>query len=213
MIDCVLFDFDGTVFDTVEGITRSVQYALGKMGIAARTEELRCFAGPPLADKFQEVYGFSREQALKAVALFRERYRSVGLYESRPFPGMGELLAALRAAGKKTGIATTKPQVLAEKLLGQAGLQELFDVICGSSDAGDSAKWQLVERAMEALGAERARCVLVGDTKYDAAGAFRCGIGFIGVRYGYAAPGELEQAGTTVFASDVAELQQLLLRL
>ena len=209
--DAVLFDFDGTVFDTVEGITRSVQYALGKWGIEAELSDLRCFAGPPLVDKFQEVYGFDREKSLETVAFFRERYQPIGLYESRPFPGIGELLAGLQEAGKKTGIATTKPQALAERLLSGSGMLERFDVICGSGVGGDSPKWKLVERAMEALGAARERCVLVGDTNYDAAGAQRCGIDFIGVNYGYAAPGELEQAGTKLFADDMDQLRALLL--
>lgn len=210
MAQCILFDFDGTVYDTVEGITKSVQYALAKFGIRAELEELTCFAGPPLVDMFQEKYGVSPERALELTAAFRERYQPIGLYESRPFPGMEELLAALKAAGKKTGIATTKPQALAEELLRRAGLLGYFDVICGSGAGGDSPKWQLVRRAMEALGAAEEETVLVGDTKYDAIGAQRCSVGFIGAGYGYGTEG-MRAAGADRIVGSVEELKELLL--
>ena len=212
MYNTILFDFDGTVFDTLEGITKSTQYALRKQGIEAELEELRCFAGPPLADMFMEKYGFSRALAEQAVADYRERYRPIGLYECRVFPGIGELLDALRAAGKKLGIATSKPQPLAQELLEREGLLSRFDVLCGTLGGGSDAKWQVVQRAMESLNAGKSGTVLVGDTKWDVAGAHRCGIPCIGVGYGYAAPGELENAGADALAADLRELKELLLR-
>jgi phosphoglycolate phosphatase len=207
----ILFDFDGTVFDTVEGITKSAQYALKKRGIDAELEDLRCFAGPPLVDKFMEVYGFSREEAERATADFRERYEPIGVRECRVFPGIKELLQQLIDRGFNVGIATSKPQHLAEWLLEQEGMTGLFKVICGSSAEGNNnAKWQVLQRAMDALGATAADTVLVGDTKYDVEGAKRCGVPCIGVRYGYAASGELESAGAIAVAVDMGELLQLL---
>ena len=212
MYDNILFDFDGTVFDTVEGITRSVQYAANKQGLEPELAELRCFAGPPLTDMFMEHFGFSRERAERAVCDFRERYVPIGLYESRAFPGMRELLEGLRAAGKRLAVATSKPQRLAEELLERERMRELFDVICGSTPGGnDDAKWQVLSRALEELGAGAESSVLVGDTKYDVEGARRCGVKSIGVRYGYAAPGELEKAGADYIAEDLRELERLLL--
>ena len=209
----ILFDFDGTVFDTVEGITKSAQYALKKQGIEASLEQLRCFAGPPLVDKFMEVYGFDRETAEQATRDFKERYVPIGVHECRVFPGIKQLLQALRDRGFKTGIATSKPQVLAEQLLAQEDMTELFMVICGSgSDGNNSAKWQVLKRAMEELGASPEDSVLVGDTKYDVEGAELCGVPCIGVAYGYAAPGELEQAGALAIARDMDELLELLSR-
>ena len=200
-ITTVLFDFDGTVFDTVEGITKSIQYALRKHGRDAALEELRCFAGPPLVDKFMEVYGVTKEEAEQLVTDFRERYVPIGVYESSPFPGIRELLEALRAAGKKVAVATSKPQPLAELLLERAGLRELFDAVVGSGGGvNNDAKWQIVTRAMELCGAKPENCVLVGDTKYDVEGARKCGIPCIGVRWGYAAEGELEAAGALAVA-------------
>lgn len=209
----LFFDFDGTLYDTVEGITKCVQYALRKRGMDAELEELRCFAGPPLDEMFQEKFGLTREDAEQAVRDFRERYVPIGLYESRAFPGMRGLLLSLREAGKKLGVSTSKPQVLAEELLEREGLLELFDVICGASGEGEgNAKWQVLQRAMDALGAGREESVLIGDTKYDVAGARRCGIPCIGVGYGYAAQGELEEAGACAIAPDLDALRELVLR-
>lgn len=212
MFDCILFDFDGTVFDTVEGIAKSVRYALNKVGLDAELESLRCFAGPPLADKFMEVYGFDRTAAEQAVRDYRERYRPIGMNECCVFPGIKELLEKLRAAGKTVGIATSKPQELAEELLRRENMLGLFQVICGSLPNGnDSAKWQVVQRAMELCGAAKENTILVGDTKYDVAGAHKGGIACVGVRYGYAAEGELEVAGADAIVEDLPELESFLL--
>lgn len=208
----LFFDFDGTLYDTVEGITRCVRYALNKRGLDAPLEELRCFAGPPLTEMFMEKYGFSRQEGEQATRDFRERYVPIGLYESRPFPGLKELLLELRAAGLRLGVTTSKPQVLAEELLRREGLLELFDVVCGASDEGENnAKWQILRRAMDRIGARKESSVLIGDTKYDVEGARRCGIPCIGVGYGYAAPGELKAAGADALAPDLAALRRLLL--
>ena len=207
----VLFDFDGTVFDTVEGITKSARYALAKHGIAAELDDLRCFAGPPLVDKFMEVYGVSEEEAGQLVTDFRERYAPVGVYESKPFPGVRELTDRLKAAGFTVGIATSKPQQHAELLLGRAGLADCFDVVEGSTPGlNNQRKYQVVRRAMEKAGAEKETTVLVGDTKYDVEGATIVGIPCIGVAWGYAAPGELEEAGAVRIASDMDDLAKML---
>lgn len=213
MYDYILFDFDGTVFDTLEGISKSVRYAINKHGMDAELEALRCFAGPPLVDMFMERFGVDRAMGEQLTEDFRERYNPIGLYECRVFPGVRELLKNLRGAGKKLAVATSKPQNLAEELLAREKMTECFDAICGSLPTGNnSAKWQVVERAMGALQAERSCTVLIGDTKYDVAGAKKCGIDCIGVAYGYAAPGELEAAGANCVVKDTAELEALLLR-
>lgn len=208
----LFFDFDGTLYDTVEGITRCVQYALRKRGMDAPLDSLRCFAGPPLDDMFMEKFGFTREDAEQAVRDFRERYVPIGLYESRPFPGLKELLRDLHAAGYRLAVTTSKPQVLAEELLRREDLHDLFDCICGAAEEGEgNAKWQVLRRAMERLHAPEGESVLIGDTKYDVAGAKRCGIPCIGVGYGYAAEGELEQAGADAVAADLDALRGMLL--
>ena len=199
MFQTILFDFDGTVFDTVDGITKSIRYALQKHGTDAGLSELRCFAGPPLVDKFIEVYGVTKEEAEQLVVDFRERYVPVGVYESAPFPGIRELTELLHAAGKKVGIATSKPQTMAELLLERDGLRNCFDAVAGSDPGlNNNAKWEVVRRAMRACDAEPGTTVLVGDTRYDVYGAKQAGIPCIGVRWGYAADGELEDLGVPI---------------
>ena len=207
----VFFDFDGTVFDTVEGITKCVQYAIRKHGMDAELDTLRCFAGPPLVDKFTEVFNVPQETAEQLVRDFRERYVPVGVYESSPFSGIRALLDRLKASGKTVGIATSKPQALAELLLEQADLQGCFDIIVGSDpELNNNAKWEVITRAMAQCGAAPETSVLIGDTKYDVAGAKRCKIPCIGVRWGYAAEGELEAAGADAIVENMEELLRLL---
>lgn len=209
----VLFDFDGTVFDTVEGITKSIRYSLNKHGMDAELDDLRCFAGPPLVDKFMEVYSLTKEEAEQLVTDFRERYKPIGIFESAPFPGIRRLLERLRAAGMTTGIATSKPQAMAELLLERSGLKSCFDVIAGSGTGiNNEAKWQIIHRAMKQAGAQECDTVLVGDTKYDVEGASRCQIPCIGVRWGYAAEGELESAGAVRIAENMSELEHFLIK-
>ena len=208
----VFFDFDGTVFDTVEGITKSVRYALQKHGMDAELNDLRCFAGPPLVDMFRSFSGVDQEEAEQMVRDFRERYVPIGVYESEPFPGIREMLFRLREAGMTLGIATSKPQPMAELLLERFRLRECFDVVEGSGGGvNNDAKWQILARAIESAGARADECVLVGDTKYDVAGAERCGIPCIGVRWGYAAPGELEAAGAGQIVNNCEELEKALI--
>ena len=210
MFKYILFDFDGTVFDTVEGITKCVKYALNKFGLDAELDSLRCFAGPPLVDMFMEKFNLSREDAVQAVVYYRERYKPTGIYESQPFPGIKELLEGIKALGKPMAIATSKPQIMAEELLVRGGLKEYFDVICGALDEKSNAKWQVVTRAMESLGAKPEDTVLIGDTKYDVIGAHQCSIPCIGVEYGYAAAGELEANGADYIVKDMEELLKLI---
>ena len=211
MFQYILFDFDGTLYDTVEGIAKSAQYALGKLGLSAGLDELRCFAGPPLVDIFMEKFALSHEKAWEARGIFQERYIPVGVYESRPFPGMKEFLEALRDKGLTLAVATSKPLDLAEQLLRRAGMREYFAVVRGSRlDGNNNSKQEIVEGVIGDLDAKKEDCVLISDTKYDVAGAHAAGIACIGVRYGYAAPGELEAAGADAIAEDLAELQNML---
>lgn len=212
MYSTILFDFDGTLHDTVEGITKSVRYALQKRGMDAELSELRCFAGPPLVEMFMEKFGFDLKEAEQATRDFRERYVPIGLYESRAFPGVRETLEQLRSVGKRLGVASSKPQSLIEVLLRREGLENLFDTVCGAGDNGEgNAKWEVIARALETMGASPEQTVLIGDTRYDVAGAHRCGIPCIGVGYGYAAPGELEAAGADAVAPDLDALLKLLI--
>ena len=132
MIQTILFDFDGTLFDTGEGILRSVQYALEGFGIhETDTARLRKFVGPPLFDSFSELYAMTPEQAQAAVARYRERYLPVGIYECTLYPGIPELLEQLRAHGFRVAVATGKPTPMACSILQRFDLERLFDCVIG----------------------------------------------------------------------------------
>ena len=209
----VLFDFDGTVFDSAEGITKSVQYALGKMGIEAELKDLMCFAGPPLDEMFSLRYGMSPEQAHRAVELYRERYTPIGWAECSPFPGMHELMGRLRKKGIKLAVATSKPRHFAQRILEKYGMQNDFDIICGSElDGTRGQKWEVIEYALSQFGIAPSEAIMVGDRKYDVIGAKKCGVPCIGVRFGYAEPGELESEGAVYVAEDADDLYEYLIK-
>lgn len=213
MLKNILFDFDGTVFDTVRGVERSVQYSLRKHGIEEPMDALKCFAGPPLREKYKEVYGFDDETVLELIRDFQEDYIPYGLYESAPFPGIGDLLDELRENGSKLAITTLKPISMAQELLERFGMGDKFDVICGlSGDVSENTtKAQIVGNALKYFGASAEDTVLVGDTKYDVFGGHEAGVKVVAVRYGYAAEGELEQAGADVIVDTQEDLRKYLL--
>ena len=213
MKNYVLFDFDGTVFDSAEGITKSVQYALGKMGIEAELKDLMCFAGPPLDEMFSLRYGMSPEQAHRAVELYRERYTPIGWAECSPFPGMHELMGRLRKKGIKLAVAPSKPRHFAQRILEKYGMQNDFDIICGSElDGTRGQKWEVIEYALSQFGIAPSEAIMVGDRKYDVIGAKKCGVPCIGVRFGYAEPGELESEGAVYVAEDADDLYEYLIK-
>lgn len=210
----ILFDFDGTVFDTVEGVKRSVKYALNKNGMDAPLDSLKCFAGPPLREIIREKYALSEDEITKMIEDFQEDYIPVGLYLSTPFPGMSELLDELRLNGKKLAITTLKPRSMAVELLTRSGMLEKFDAVCGvKTDANDPmTKADVVADAMKFFGSSPEDTVLVGDTKYDVYGGHEAGLRVVAVRYGYAAEGELEKAGADIIVDTLDDLRNLLLK-
>lgn len=218
MTRVLIFDFDGTLFDTGVGIIRSVQYALEHYGIhETDVGKLRKFVGPPLTDSFAELYGMAPEQAQEAVTFYRERYLPIGLLECEPYPGMPELLERLRVRGFKLGVATGKPTAMAEKILANYRMERVFDCVYGSEPDGLRArKEDAIDAVLEHFGltgAKKREALMIGDRRFDAEGAQKCGIDCVGVYYGYAEPGELEQAGAVATVDTVEELGQYLLHL
>lgn len=211
MKDYILFDFDGTVFDTAEGITKCVQYALGKMGIEAELNELMCFAGPPLVEMFMQKYGMSEQEALHATELYRERYLPIGWSECSPFAGMHELMLKLKADGKKLAVATSKPEHLARQILEHYNMTDDFDLICGSEfDGTRGQKWEVIDFVLKSFGIKPEDAIMVGDRKYDVIGAKKCGVDCVGVRFGYAEPNELEEHGAVYIAETPDDLYDYL---
>ena len=139
----LLFDLDGTLTDPMVGITSSVQYALEKFGIHVRyLKELIPFIGPPLAESFQKFYGFSKEDAEKAIQYYREYYAPKGIFENEVYEGIPEMLAHLTEAGFTLLVATSKPTVFARKVLKHFGMEDYFSFVGGSELDGSRTKRQ-----------------------------------------------------------------------
>lgn len=213
MYQYILFDLDGTLTDPREGITKSVQYALAKMGIdEPDLTALEHFIGPPLYDEFRQCYHFDDMQAKQAVAAYRERFSVYGWKENIMYDGVPDMLQILRVAGKKLAIASSKPTVFVKKILELFQLASYFDVISGATlDGSISTKRQVVEQALAMLSVQDHKSVvLVGDRMHDVEGARSCGIDCVGVTFGFGGLQELQQAGAQYIVQDFAELIQLL---
>jgi phosphoglycolate phosphatase len=210
----VLFDLDGTLTDPKLGITRSIQYALRKRGIAPPTaDELEPFIGPPLAQSFRERLGFDESEARRAVDDYREYFSQAGLYENEVYDGIPELLRELRASELRVGLATSKPMVFAERILEHFDLAKHFDLVVGSHlDGTHVEKAEIVATALAGVsGIPPERVVMVGDRMHDVHGARANGIDAIAVTWGYGSKDELEAAAPTSLAQSVVELRRLLL--
>ena len=141
MVKLLLFDFDGTLFDTGLGVTNCVRYALEKLGVHETNENnLKKFIGPPLYDMFRELYGFDDETANHAVELYRERYQPIGFLECTPYEGMIDLVDAVREAGFLASVCTGKPTPTTMKILEHYDLVNHFDYILGSEFDGTRSK-------------------------------------------------------------------------
>ena len=210
--DCCLFDFDGTIADTGEGITRSVAYSLEKMGRPVPDQAvLDRFIGPPLHDSYMEYCGLSEDEAEAAVALYRERYVDIGLYESHLYPGIAMLLRALHRAGAWVAIASAKPQFMLERLSKHFGIDAYLDTIVGIGlDRHSADKRDLILRALPE-GINPADACMVGDRRFDIEAARALGLGAIGADYGYGLPGELAEAGADAVFDSVGALAEYLL--
>lgn len=211
----ILFDLDGTLTDPKEGITKSVAHALRYFGIQVESlDSLTCFIGPPLTASFPEYYGLGEEETEIAVAKYRERFSAVGWAENVPYAGIGELLSALKTAGKKLLVATSKPEVFAVRILEHFGLASYFDLICGAPMQAPKGhgKADVIRDALERMGiTELSDVVMVGDRLHDVEGAHKIGLPCIGVLYGYGDREEMENCHADYIAEDVAALHGLLL--
>ena len=212
----ILFDLDGTLTDPGMGITNSVAYALAHFGITVtdRTQLYR-FIGPPLMDSFMEYYGFTEEQAQEAVKVYREYFADRGWAENTVYEGIEALLIELAAAGKTLLVATSKPQIFAERILNHFGLARYFTHICGvalQAPRGYS-KADIIREALAKVGVDDlSTAVMVGDRHHDIDGARVVGLSSIGVLYGYGDREEHEAAGADAIAGNVDALRALLLK-
>ena len=170
------------------------------------------FVGPPLLYSFQTEYGMTEEQAKEAITVYRTYFREKGMFENSVYPGIRELLTALKEHGCSLYIATGKPTVYSEQILRYFELDGFFDLVSGVSlQEAEAGKEMLIRHILQTCHVPPEQAVMVGDRCYDAEGAAACGIPCIGVTYGYGTREELTEAGVCALADSVEELQTILL--
>lgn len=208
----VLFDLDGTLTDPYEGITKCVEHALAESGLAGLDERgLRSFIGPPLQDQFAAL-GLDEEGVGRAVSLYRERFTRHGLYENYVYGGIKDALDALGRASVRMAVATSKPTEFATRIVEHFDLGPYFVLVAGATlDGTCRKKADIIGFALASLGVAPADAIMVGDRAQDIDGARAHGMRSIGVDWGYADPGELEQAGADLIVHSPQELVKALL--
>jgi len=207
-----LFDFDGTIADTKEGIIAAADHALRTYGIEADRETLLRFVGPTLWDSFKNLFGFDQKKADEAVSRYREYYSVKGIYQASLYPGTKEMLETLRTEGVKMGIGSSKNEIYVLRALEHFGVRDYFDVIIGSTpEGGHSSKEELIGMLMESFGdASKEKYIYAGDSHTDLTGAAGRGVDFIAALYDR---DESEFAGLspTYAARSVEEMGRIIL--
>lgn len=211
MYKAILFDLDGTLTESGEGITKSVQYALEKLGKPEPDlDKLRVFVGPPLLEQFMKYAGMDEETARQAVVYYRERYSVTGLYENSPYPGIGDMLKELQDKGYLLAVSSSKPEHFVLKVLEYFGLTGYFNEIVGSElDGSRTKKSEVIEETLRRLHMEnhREQVLMIGDKEHDVLGARDAGLECVAVAYGYGTMEELTGAEPLKIVDSVDELR------
>ena len=215
MFDSVIFDFDGTVADTGVGVFESIRYAIDKEGLPQPPDsEMRKFVGPPFKQSFPEIFPWIDEACVdRLIEWYREVYSVDGIYKFTLYDGMEELLRFLKENGIKTGIASSKPEIFINQILDKCDLRKYFDVPVGAS--GENVhpdKAEIVNAAKVRL-AEMGctKPLMVGDRKFDIAGAKAENVPCAAVLYGYGSREEFEKYGADYIVADCDELKQIIM--
>jgi phosphoglycolate phosphatase len=214
----VIFDLDGTLVDPAGGITEGIASALRGLGLPVPGQDLlNSMIGPKLGDALLHVAKVPADRLEEVVRRYREHYVSTGIAQSRLYPGIREILESFAAAGRPVAVATQKPQRLAHTVLAHHGIDGFFHGIHGSADDEAAVegvplgKTQIIAAALRDLDTQHA--IMVGDRAQDVAGAIANGLDCIGVDWGFAPDGELEEAGSIAVVSTGEELVTVIDRL
>lgn len=210
MSNTILFDLDGTLTDSGEGIINCASLALEHFGIPVPDREtMRVFVGPPLDKTFRE-FGVPADRTDEAIRVYRSRYIPIGRFENTPYPGIRELLETLRDRGHRLFIATSKPEGMSVEILEHFGLAHFFTDICGATMDGSRSTKEDVIAYLFARNKGEGKILMVGDTVYDILGAKAHEIPAIGVAWGYGNVQDMTEAGAIAIAESTEELLALL---
>ena len=206
----ILFDLDGTLTDSVQGVVNGFSYVIKKMGRQVPDEkQLRKFVGPPLIVSFGQHLGYPKAEAEKAVEMFREYYNEMGgALQNVVYPGVEKLLTDLNAAGKTLVVATSKGTRAANIVLDHFDLKKYFGFIATADDLIRPRKVDVIRYALDSCGVtDLSEAVMVGDREHDVLAANEVGLDSVGVLYGYGSREELTAAGATYLAENIAAVK------
>lgn len=209
----LLFDLDGTLTEPEAGITNSIKYALGKFGIEeGDRSKLRLCIGPPLVDSFEGLWGFSKEDAKRALAYYREYFTDIGIFENEVYEGIEEMLSRLSRAGHKLILATSKPEEYATRILEHFDLLQYFTLVAGNTLKEERPRKEDVLLYIKACYPDLCpdNAVMVGDRMYDVRGAKLLSLPCIAVLYGHGSYEELRGAGADYIVKSVSELEKVI---
>ncbi len=210
----ILFDLDGTLTDPELGISRCISFALEQMQLASPNKtQLREWIGPPLRKSFSNWFANISADADpdKALALYRQRFSEVGLFENTPYPGIKQLLTMLSEQGRQLFVATAKPTVYAKRILQHFELDHFFTEIHGSElDGRNTNKTDLLSDIIHKHNLPTAECLMIGDRAYDILAAQHHQISSIGVLWGYGSTAELSEAGANCIVESIQDLTKQL---
>jgi phosphoglycolate phosphatase len=212
-MNAILFDLDGTLTDPREGITRSIAHALERMGVAPPPlDELTFAIGPPLRASLASLLGTQdREAVERALALYRERFADVGLYENAIYQGILESLAALRGGGSTLFVATSKPRIYAERIVRHFELAAHFAAVHGCElDGTREDKRDLLAHLLPHHGIAPANAIMIGDRGVDMLAARHHGVAALGAMWGYGSRAELEEAGAQRLCARPSDLPAMI---
>lgn len=214
MYNCILFDMDGTLVNSYEGIYHAYRVTMEKLGHPFGGEAfVRRAIGAPLPWVFQHLCRMEEDAVSQAVRYYRSYYAERGKHQASVYDGMANTLSRLKKAGCYLATATLKKEIFAREMLKELGLFSCFDVVYGADEEGRLTKADLIRKCMEAAGATAGDTILVGDSPFDADGAAEAGTAFLGVTYGFGfRDREAAQAkGASLIADTPAEIAALLL--
>lgn len=213
MYKYILFDFDGTVVNTGEGILKSLQYSFREMGDEVpTTDDLKKFIGPPVYYSFTHFYSIGEDKVNDYIKKYRERYKREGIYECELYKNMLTLLATLKGSGYLLGIASSKPEHLIYDVADHLDITKYFDAVVGvkTDNSNHSSKTSLILEAMEKLGADdKSQVLMVGDRHYDISGAKGAGVASCGCLWGYGSKEEFLESQADFIVSDPLEIEIL----
>jgi len=209
----ILFDLDGTLIDSEQGIVNSIEHALSGLGVPIPSREsLRGWIGPPLRAVFPNVVGDDPATIERGVKLYRERFSEIGWLEHTVYPGIGDVVDALAAQGDQLAVVTTKADLYAERIVRSLPFGARFErVYAAPPGSNSSEKASMIARALTDFGMDARDASMIGDRHFDIEGARANGVRAIGAGWGFGSREELVSAGADVIADSVGKLRELLL--